>query len=64
MTSSHQNNASDPVNLSLNYGYGFLEGEVRRAINSVGLEPSIGFLHNMSGYQTKESLVYDPELGF
>ncbi len=59
MTSSHQNNASDPVNLALNYGYGFLEGECRKAINAVGLEPSVGFLHDFSGYQTKQSLVYD-----
>ncbi len=59
MTSSHQNNASDPVNLALNYAYGVLEGECRRAINSVGLEPSVGFLHDFSDYQTKESLVYD-----
>jgi CRISPR-associated protein Cas1 len=59
MTSSHQNNASDPVNLALNYGYGFLEGEIRKAINSIGLEPSVGFLHDFSDYQTKQSLVYD-----
>ncbi len=59
MTSSHQNNASDPVNLTLNYGYGFLEGEVRKVINSVGLEPSVGFLHDFSVYQTKQSLAYD-----
>jgi CRISPR-associated protein Cas1 len=59
MTFTHQNNASDPVNLALNYGYGFLEGECRRAINTVGLEPSIGFLHDFSDYQTKQSLVYD-----
>jgi CRISPR-associated protein Cas1 len=59
MTSSHQNNASDPVNLALNYAYGVLEGECRAAINTVGLEPSVGFLHETSGYQTKESLVYD-----
>jgi CRISPR-associated protein Cas1 len=59
MTTSHQNNASDPVNLSLNYAYGVLEGECRRAINSVGLEPSVGFLHEFVGYQTKQSLVYD-----
>jgi CRISPR-associated protein Cas1 len=59
MTSSHQNNASDPVNLALNYAYGVLEGECRRAINTVGLEPSVGFLHETSGYQTKQSLVYD-----
>jgi CRISPR-associated protein Cas1 len=59
MTSSHQNNASDPVNLALNYAYGVLEGECRAAINTVGLEPSVGFLHETSGYQTKQSLVYD-----
>jgi CRISPR-associated protein Cas1 len=59
MTTSHQNNASDPVNLALNYAYGVLEGECRRAINAVGLEPSVGFLHETSGYQTKQSLVYD-----
>ena len=28
-------------------------------MNTVGLEPSIGFLHEFSNYQTKESLVYD-----
>jgi len=59
MTSSHQNNASDPVNLALNYAYGVLEGECRRAINALGLEPSVGFLHEFSNYQTKQSLVYD-----
>jgi CRISPR-associated protein Cas1 len=53
------NNASDPVNLVLNYSYGVLEGEVRRAINTVGLEPSIGWLHEFSGSQTRESAVYD-----
>jgi CRISPR-associated protein Cas1 len=59
MTTSHQNNASDPVNLALNYAYGVLEGECRAAINTVGLETSVGFLHETSGYQTKQSLVYD-----
>jgi CRISPR-associated protein Cas1 len=59
MTSSHQNNASDPFNASLNYGYGFLEGECRMAINAVGLEPAVGFLHDFSDYQTKQSLAYD-----
>jgi len=57
--STHQNNASDPVNLALNYAYGVLEGECRAAINSVGLESSVGFLHETSGYQTEQSLVYD-----
>jgi CRISPR-associated protein Cas1 len=36
-----------------------LEGECRAAINTVGLEPSVGFLHETSGYQAKQSLVYD-----
>ena len=36
-----------------------MEGECRAAINTVGLEPSVGFLHETSGYQTKQSLVYD-----
>jgi CRISPR-associated protein Cas1 len=53
------NNASDPVNLVLNYSYGVLEGEVRRAINMVGLEPSVGWLHEFTGAQTRESAVYD-----
>jgi len=57
--SRRPNNASDPVNLALNYSYGVLEGEVRRAINRVGLEPSIGWLHEFTGAQTKESCVYD-----
>jgi CRISPR-associated protein Cas1 len=29
------------------------------AINAVGLEPSVGFLHELSDTQTKQSLVYD-----
>ena len=56
---SHQYNASDPFNLCLNYAYGVTEGYVRRAVNIVGLEPAVGFLHESAGYQTKESLVYD-----
>lgn len=46
-------------NAALNYGYGFLEGECRMAINVVGLEPAVGFLHDFSNYQTKQSLAYD-----
>ncbi len=59
ITKKHQYNASDPVNLALNYAYGVLEGECRRAINIVGLEPSVGFLPDFADYQTKQSLVYD-----
>jgi CRISPR-associated protein Cas1 len=58
-TGSHNNNAVDPINLTLNYAYGVLEGYCRKAINAVGLEPSIGFLHKYSDYQTKQSLVCD-----
>jgi CRISPR-associated protein Cas1 len=58
-TGSHNNNAVDPINLTLNYAYGVLEGYCRKAINTVGLEPAIGFLHKYSDYQTKQSLVYD-----
>jgi CRISPR-associated protein Cas1 len=59
MTATHQNNASDPFNAALNYGYGFLEAECRMAINAVGLESAVGFLHEFSNYQTKHSLAYD-----
>jgi len=43
----------------LNYAYDFLESECRAAINTVGLEPSVGFLHEPCSYQTKQSLVHD-----
>jgi len=55
--SSRNYNASDEVNALLNYGYSILETEVRKAINSVGLDPSIGFLHEIS--QSRTPLVYD-----
>jgi len=54
-----QESATKKLNLVLNYSYGVLEGEVRRAINMVGLEPSIGWLHEFTGAQTRESCVYD-----
>jgi CRISPR-associated protein Cas1 len=53
------NNANDPVNTFLNWGYAYLEGELRRAVNSVGLEAGIGFLHVTADYQTKEALIFD-----
>jgi len=43
----------------MNYAYRGLEGERRKAASAVGLEPSVGFLHEFSNYQTKQSLVYD-----
>ena len=57
MHETHQMNASDPFNVLLNYGYAILESQCRKALNSVGLEPTIGFLHETR--QTKYSLVYD-----
>jgi CRISPR-associated protein Cas1 len=50
-------NASDEINALLNYGYSILESEVRKAINAIGLDPAIGFLHALS--PSKEPLVYD-----
>jgi len=57
MRETHQMNASDPFNALLNYGYAILETQCRKALNSVGLEPTVGFLHEAR--QTKYSLVYD-----
>ena len=41
----------------MNYGYAILESEIRKGINSVGLDYSIGFLHEIS--QSRTPLVYD-----
>ena len=49
--------ASDTVNCMLNYGYALLEAECLRAINSVGLDAHVGFLHEMN--IGKNSLAYD-----
>jgi CRISPR-associated protein Cas1 len=49
--------ATDPVNALLNLGYSLLEVRVRQAVNSVGLEPSVGFLHETAA--SKLPLVYD-----
>ena len=54
---SHNRNASDEVNALLNYGYAVLESEVRKDLNSIGLDPSISFLHELSN--SRASLVYD-----
>jgi CRISPR-associated protein Cas1 len=63
-TTSHNNNASDPFNAALNYGYGFLKIQCRIAVNAIGLEPAVGFLHEIASTQTAESLVYDLEEPF
>ncbi len=50
-------NASDPINALLNYGYAILEGMVRKYVNTIGLDPSVGFLHEIA--PSKHPLVYD-----
>jgi CRISPR-associated protein Cas1 len=54
---SWNNNASDEVNALLNYGYAILEAEIRKCINAIGLDSSIGFLHEIA--ESKTPLVYD-----
>jgi len=50
-------NASDPINALLNYGYAILESMVRKYINTIGLDASIGYLHEIA--PSKHPLVYD-----
>ena len=52
-------NASNEINAMLNYAYAIVESEARRAINSIGLDPSISFLHELQ--DGRSSLVYDIE---
>lgn len=54
-----QNNANDPTNCLLNYGYSVLQGYVRRAINMTGLESSLGFVHEDKPSTTP--LIFDLE---
>lgn len=49
--------ARDPVNALLNYGYAFLEREIRLALIGYGLDVRIGFLHASDG--RRSSLVFD-----
>ncbi|MCH9659116.1 CRISPR-associated endonuclease Cas1 [archaeon] len=56
-SNSRNYNASDEVNALLNYGYAILESEIRKAINFVGLDYSVGFLHEIN--QSRTPLVYD-----
>ena len=49
--------AIDPANALLNFGYAFLEREVRIAIIGLRLDSRIGFLH--SNNDRKDSLVFD-----
>ena len=36
---------SDKINALLNYGYSILSSEIKKFLNSVGLDSQIGFLH-------------------
>jgi CRISPR-associated protein Cas1 len=54
--------AGDYVNCMLNYGYSILEAECIRAINSVGLDVHVGFLHEMK--IGCNSLAYDMQEPF
>ena len=56
-TNSRNYNASDEINALLNYGYAILESEIRKSINGIGLDYSIGFLHEIN--QSRTPLVYD-----
>jgi CRISP-associated protein Cas1 len=49
--------SGDIVNTMLNYGYSLLESECLRVINTVGLDPHVGFLHDINS--SKNSLAYD-----
>ena len=50
-------NVSDPINALLNYFYALLESIIRKHVNAIGLEPSIGFLHEIA--KSKMPLIYD-----
>ena len=50
-------NASDEISALLNYRYAILESMIRRTINSIGLDTSIGYLHEIA--PSKHPLVYD-----
>lgn len=50
-------NASDPINALLNYSYALLESIIRKEVNAIGLDQTIGFLHELT--KSKTPLVYD-----
>lgn len=56
-TMSRPKGAGDQVNCLLNYGYAILEAECLRAINAVGLDRHVGFIHEKT--IGKNSLAYD-----
>jgi len=52
-----KNNATDIINVLLNYGYSVLAGEISKFVCGFGLDPYFGFMHKShTGFQP---LVYD-----
>ncbi|KAF6246417.1 CRISPR-associated endonuclease Cas1 [Nitrosopumilus sp. b3] len=49
--------AADEINALLNYGYSILAAEIKKSLNSVGLDTQIGFLHET--LLSRTPLVYD-----
>ncbi|MEX0764226.1 MAG: CRISPR-associated endonuclease Cas1 [Nitrosopumilaceae archaeon] len=49
--------ADDQINALFNYGYSVLESECWKTVNTIGLEPYIGFIHKT--HTNKASLIYD-----
>lgn len=52
-----QHPANDPINSLLNYGYAFLEREIRISVAVFGMDARIGFFHSNDG--RKDSLIFD-----
>ncbi len=50
-------NASGEINALLNYGYAILEAQVKKYINSIGLDSAVGYLHELA--PSKTPLAYD-----
>ena len=55
-TTEHNQRAPDFVNALMNYSYALLQTYVRRAVNAIGLDNSIPFVHEMGN---SRGLVYD-----
>lgn len=53
----HAHNATDPVNMAVNYCYGILYGEVWRVLLRSGLDPYFGIMHG--SVRDQGSLVFD-----
>jgi CRISPR-associated endonuclease Cas1 len=49
--------ATHPVNAMLNYGYAFLECQVRLSIAAAGLDPYLGYFHTQ--WRERQALVLD-----